>query len=61
MNNKKIIVNYNNINEYTGNKIDLDIDKINKIILKLEEKLGEQKILLLRLNNFKRLNDLTCY
>ena len=61
MNNKKIVVNYSNINEYTGNKIDLDIDKINKSISKLEEKLGEKKVLLLRLNNFKRLNNLTCY
>ena len=61
MNNKKIVVNYNNINEYTGNKIDLDIDKINKIILKLEEKLGEQKVLLLRLNNLKRINNLKFY
>ena len=43
MNNKKIVVNYSNINEYTGNKIDLDIDKINKSISKLEEKLGEKK------------------
>ena len=43
MNNKKIVVNYNNINEYTGNKIDFDIDKINKSISKLEEKLGEKK------------------
>ena len=54
-------MNHSNINEYTGNKIDLDIDKINKSISKLEEKLGEKKVLLLRLNNFKRLNNLTCY
>ena len=75
MKSKKIVVNYSNIDEYTENKIDLEIDKINKSIANLEdfifnyqdkldekkEKLGEQKVLLLRLNNLKRINNLKFY
>ena len=37
MKSKKIVTNYNNVNEYTRNKIDLDIDKVNKIIDRLED------------------------
>ena len=37
MKSKKIVVNYNNTNEYTKDKIDLDIDKINKSISLLED------------------------
>ncbi len=75
MKSKKIVVNYSNIDEYTGNKIDLEIDKINKSIANLEdfifnyedkldkkkENLGEQKVILLKLKNLKRLNNLKCY
>jgi hypothetical protein len=68
MKSKKIVVNYSNINEYTRNKIDSDIDKVNKAISVLEdfifhfqdkldeknEELAEQKELLNKLNNLKR-------
>ena len=37
MKSKKIVTNYSNINEYTRNKIDLDIDKVNKSISVLED------------------------
>ena len=70
MKSKKIVVNYSNINEYTRNKIDSDIDKVNKAISVLEdfifhfqdkldeinEELVEQKELLNKLNNLKRFN-----
>ena len=70
MKSKKIVVNYSNINEYTRNKIDSDIDKVNKCISNLEdfifnyqdklrdkqEELVEQKELLNKLNNLKRFN-----
>ena len=70
MKSKKIVTNYSNINEYTRNKIDLDIDKVNKSILVLEdfifhfqdkldeknEELVEQKELLNKLINLKRFN-----
>ena len=70
MKSKKIVTNYSNINEYTRNKIDLDIDKVNKSILVLEdfifhfqdkldeknEELVEQKELLNELINLKRFN-----
>ena len=70
MKSKKIVTNYININEYTRNKIDLDIDKVNKAISVLEdsifhfqdkldeknEELTEQKELLNKLNNLKRFN-----
>ena len=67
---KQVIINYSNVNEYTRNKIDLDIDKVNKIIDRLEdwifhyqdtlvdkkEELVEQKDLLNKLINLKRFN-----
>ena len=70
MKSKKIVTNYSNINEYTRNKIDLDIEKVNKSILVLEdfifhfqdkldeknEELVEQKELLNKLINLKRFN-----
>ncbi len=63
MKSKKIVVDYNNVKEYTENKLDLDIDKVSKAILKLEDfifnyqdKLDEQKELLNKLNNLKRFN-----
>ena len=70
MKSKKIITNYSNINDYTRNKIDLDIDKVNKAISVLEdfifhfqdtlenkkEELAEKKELLNKLNNLKRFN-----
>lgn len=70
MKSKKIVTNYSNINEYTRNKIDLDIDKVNNAISVLEdfifhfqdkldeknEELVEQKELLNKLNNLKRFN-----
>jgi hypothetical protein len=70
MKSKKVVVNYSNINEYTRNKIDSDIDKVNKAISVLEdfifnyqdkladkqEELVEQKELLNKLNNLKRFN-----
>ena len=37
MKSKKVVVNYSNINEYTRNKIDSDIDKVNKAISVLED------------------------
>ena len=66
--NKKIVVNYNNVNEYTKNKLDLDIDKISKVISILEEyiylfhykldakkqELLEKKDLLNKLNKLKK-------
>jgi len=66
MKSKKVVVNYSNINEYTRNKIDSDIDKVNKAISVLEDfifhfqdkldELVEQKELLNKLNNLKRFN-----
>ena len=70
MKSKKIVTNYSNVTEYTRNKIDLDIDKVNKSILVLEdfifhfqdkldeknEELVEQKELLNKLINLKRFN-----
>ena len=70
MKSKKIVVNYSNINEYTRNKIDSDIDKVSKVITRLEdyifhyqdtldkknEELVEQKELLNKLINLKRFN-----
>ena len=37
MKSKKNVTNYSNVTEYTRNKIDLDIDKVNKIIDRLED------------------------
>ena len=37
MKSKKIVTNYSNVTEYTRNKIDLDIDEVNKIIDRLED------------------------
>ena len=37
MKSKKIVTNYSNVTEYTRNKIDLDIEKVNKSILVLED------------------------
>ena len=65
MKSKKIVVNYNNVNEYIKDKLDLDIDKVSKAISTLEdfifnyqdklnekkEKLDEQKELLNKLIN----------
>ena len=70
MKSKKIIVDYNNVKEYTENKLDLDIDKVSKSISVLEdfisnyhyilnEKKNEllgKKELLDKLNNLKRFN-----
>ena len=70
MKSKKIVTNYSNVTEYTRNKIDLDIDKVNKIIDRLEDwvfhyqdtlsdkkkELVEQKELLNKLINLKRFN-----
>ena len=70
MKGKKIVTNYSNVTEYTRNKIDLDIEKVNKSILVLEdfifhfqdkldeknEELVEQKELLNKLINLKRFN-----
>ena len=67
---KQVIINYSNVNEYTRNKIDLDIEKVNKIIDRLEdwifhyqdtladkkEELVVQKELLNKLINLKRFN-----
>ena len=58
---RKITISYSNTKEHTKDKLDLDIDKVNKSISNLEEKLGKQKVLLLQLNNLKRLNNLKCY
>ena len=70
MKSKKIVVNYNNVNEYIKDKLDLDIDKVSKAISVLEdfisnyhyilnEKKNEllgKKELLDKLNNLKRFN-----
>ena len=70
MKSKKIVTNYSNVTEYTRNKIDLDIEKVNKIIDRLEdwifhyqdtledkkEELVQQKDLLNKLINLKRFN-----
>ena len=70
MKSKKIVTNYSNVTEYTRNKIDLDIEKVNKIIDRLEDwifhyqdtledkkqELVEQKELLNKLVNLKRFN-----
>ena len=70
MKSKKIVVDYNNVKEYTKSKLDLDIDKVSKAISVLEEfifhfqyklddkkkELAEQKELLNKLNNLKRFN-----
>ena len=70
MKSKKNVISYNNVKEYTENKIDLDIDKVSKAISTLEdfifnyqdkldekkEELAEQKELLNKLNNLKRFN-----
>ena len=67
---KKPIVNYSNTNAYTKIKIDSDIEKVTKAILRLEdfifnykdkldekqEELNEQKELLNRLTDLKRFN-----
>ena len=67
---KQVIINYSNVNEYTRNKIDLDIDKVNKLQIGFEdwifhyqdtladkkEVLVEQKDLLNKLINLKRFN-----
>jgi tRNA A37 threonylcarbamoyladenosine modification protein TsaB len=67
---KKPIVNYSNINVYTKSKIDSDIEKVTKVILRLEdfifnykdklqdkqEELAEQKELLNKLTDLKRFN-----
>ena len=37
MKSKKIVVDYNNVKEYTKNKLDLDIDKVSKSISNLED------------------------
>ena len=34
---KQVVINYSNVNEYTRNKIDLDIEKVNKSISVLED------------------------
>ena len=70
MKSKKIVTNYSNVTEYTRNKIDLDIEKVNKIIDRLEDwifhyqdtledkkqELIEQKELMNKLINLKRFN-----
>ena len=67
---KQVITNYSNINAYTKIKIDSDIEKVTKAILRLEdyifhfqdtledkkEELAEQKELLNRLTDLKRFN-----
>lgn len=67
---EKIVTNYNEINAYTRNKLDSDIEKISKAILKLEdyifhyqdtleekkEQLVDQKEILDKLTNLKRFN-----
>ena len=67
---KKTIVNYSNINAYTKIKIDSDIEKVTKVILRLEdfifnykdkleekqEELNEQKELLNKLTDLRRFN-----
>ena len=70
MKSKKIVVDYDNVKEYTENKLDLDIDKISKDISVLEDfienyhyilnwkknELFGKKLLLDKLNNLKRSN-----
>jgi len=70
MKSKKKIVVYNNVKEYTENKIDLDIDKVSKAISVLEDfienhhyilnwkknELIGKELLLDKLNNLKRFN-----
>jgi hypothetical protein len=70
MKSKKIVVDYDNVKEYTVNKIDLDIDKVSKAISVLEDfienhhyilnwkknELFGQELLLDKLNNLKRFN-----
>jgi hypothetical protein len=67
---KQVITNYSNINAYTKIKIDSDIEKVTKVILRLEdfifnykdkldekqEELAEQKELLNKLTDLKRFN-----
>ena len=66
----KVITNYSNVTAYTKSKIDNDIEKVTKAILRLEdyifhfqdtledkkEELAEQKELLNRLTDLKRFN-----
>ena len=66
---KQVITNYSNVTAYTKSKIDNDIEKVSKAILRLEdyifnykdklqdkqEELAEQKELLNRLTDLKRL------
>ena len=70
MKSKKIVVDYDNVKEYTENKIDLDIDKVSKDISTLEDFISNhhyilnqkkneligKKELLDKLNNLKRFN-----
>jgi hypothetical protein len=70
MKDKKIITNYSNVTAYTKSKIDSDIEKVSKAILRLEdfifnykdklqdkqEELAEQKELLNKLTDLKRFN-----
>jgi hypothetical protein len=53
---RKITISYSNTKEHTKDKLDLDIDKVNKSISILEKKeeITEQKELLNKLNNLKR-------
>jgi len=53
---RKITISYSNTKEHTKDKLDLDIDKVNKSISILEKKedIAEQKELLNKLNNLKR-------
>ena len=67
---KQVITNYSNVTAYTKSKIDNDIEKVSKAILRLEdyifnykdklqdkqEELAEQKELLNRLTDLKRFN-----
>ena len=70
MKSKKIVIDYDNVKEYTKNKIELDIDKVSKAISVLEdfienhhfilnqkknELLGKEE-LLDKLNNLKKFN-----
>ena len=70
MKSKKIVIDYDNVKEYTENKIDLDIDKVSKAISVLEDfienhhfilnwkknELIGKKELLDKLNNLKKFN-----
>jgi len=70
MKSKKIVIDYDNVKEYTENKIDLDIDKVSKAISVLEDFIDNQhyilnwkkneligkKELLDKLNNLKKFN-----